>query len=113
MRGDGQQAAELALKALVIDVTGRPAPHPHNLAVLEGLPRAHGMAIPPAVSGAGAGLPERTWTRARYPDPAPNYVPARDITTQGAQQTLSDAETIDAWVQPQLVPPTGTSTGTS
>jgi HEPN domain-containing protein len=102
---NSQQAAELALKALITELAGSAPPMTHSLARLEAIARTHGVAFPASVGTAISGLPEGLWTQARYPDAALNYVPARDITEQQARDTARDAEVIVKWVQQQLIPP--------
>lgn len=99
---NSQQTAELTLKARVVQTLNAPAPPTHSLAMLERALAAGGLAAPTAVLRAMSGLPERTWTRSRYPDPATNFIPARDITEQEARQALADAEVIHTWVRQQL-----------
>lgn len=110
---NSQQAAELVLKAAVVQMLRAPARPTHSLALLEQALRASGVAVPVAVATAIAGILERTWTRSRDPDPATNFVRARDITEQEARQALSDAEVIYTWVRQQLAPPPASSTGNS
>jgi HEPN domain-containing protein len=96
------QAAELALKALIVEVTARPPRKTHNLALLEQALTNAGRQVPSAVSAAIGRLPESIWIEARYPDPATGHVPARDVTKADATRALTDGSEIVAWVQSEL-----------
>jgi HEPN domain-containing protein len=101
---NAQQAAELALKALVVD-TGTAPPYTHDLDELARVLAAHGRHAPADVRTHAHAIPSGTWTRARYPDPAVHFVPARDISEAEARGILDHAEAVWAWVHGQLLPP--------
>jgi HEPN domain-containing protein len=103
---NSQQAAELALKALFVAVAGVAPPYTHDLdRLVRGLSE-HGQTMPSSVTAHAHGIPSGTWTRARYPDPALHFVPARDITEPEARAILDHAEAVYLWVQAQIFPPT-------
>ena len=103
---NAQQAAELALKALVVAAAGTAPPHTHDLDQLVRALSTSGYTVPVGIAGHARGIPAGTWTRARYPDPAVHFVPARDIPEAEARAILQHAEAIYAWVQTALFPPT-------
>lgn len=72
---DSLQAAELALKALIVEVTGKPARKTHDLAQLGQVLVVSGRSAPPSVVAAMARLPESVWIEARYPDPGTDTFP--------------------------------------
>ena len=103
-------AAELALKAVLLELTGVAPPHLHNLTTLETLLRSQGTALPSEVSVAVAGLPVSFWIQSRSPDPDEGFVPVRDVSEQDAPASLGHV--IVTWTRQHLEPPPPTSTNT-
>jgi HEPN domain-containing protein len=100
---NAQQAAELALKALTVARTHTAPVYTHDLDQLVRGLAAHGYAAPAHIVTHARAIPAGTWTRARYPDPAVHFVPARDIPETEARTILSHAEAICTWVRAQLL----------
>jgi HEPN domain-containing protein len=79
-------------------------PYTHDLDQLVRILTAHGTGVPAQVLSHAHGIPAGTWTRARYPDPALHFVPARDIPEVEGRAILDHAEAICSWVRTQLFP---------
>jgi len=91
-----QQAAEKALKSVLIERHGRMPPRSHDLVRL-----GEGVGVDPGI------FPELeelsgTYAVARYPDAAPGGVPAEAIDSGAARRHLEIAEGVVAWARRQL-----------
>ena len=91
-----QQAAEKALKALILEWTGATPPRTHDLIAL-----GHRVETPLEIMGALEQL-NPTYAVSRYPDVLTDTIPADFIGKEAAQNHITSAELILRWASQKL-----------
>ena len=91
-----QQAAEKALKALILERTAAAPPRTHDLVAL-----GRRVEVPPEIVKALEQL-NPTYVVSRYPDVLTNTIPADFIDEKAAKSHMADAEVIVTWARQKL-----------